>query len=53
MSTPIGDLFGDLPESDPAAAAAPAAAPAADAPLAERLRPRHIDEVIGQRDLLG
>jgi putative ATPase len=23
------------------------------APLAERLRPRHIDEVIGQRDLLG
>jgi putative ATPase len=27
--------------------------PAADAPLAERLRPRTIDEVIGQRHLLG
>ena len=53
MSTPIGDLFGDLPEPDPVSAAAPAALPAADAPLAERLRPRHIDEVIGQRDLLG
>jgi putative ATPase len=32
------------------AAAAPASA---HAPLAERLRPRHIDEVIGQPDLLG
>ena len=29
------------------------AAPAADAPLAERLRPRSIDEVIGQSHLLG
>jgi putative ATPase len=29
------------------------AAPAADAPLAERLRPRTLDEVIGQRHLLG
>ena len=28
-------------------------APAADAPLAERLRPRTLDEVIGQRHLLG
>ena len=27
--------------------------PAPDAPLAERLRPRHIDEVIGQTHLLG
>ena len=27
--------------------------PAADAPLAERLRPRHLDEVIGQQHLLG
>ena len=27
--------------------------PAADAPLAERLRPRTLDEVIGQRKLLG
>ncbi len=29
------------------------AAPAAGAPLAERLRPRHLDEVIGQTHLLG
>ena len=25
----------------------------ADAPLAERLRPRHLDEVVGQSHLLG
>ena len=31
----------------------PSALSGLDAPLAERLRPRHIDEVIGQRDLLG
>jgi len=53
VSVPIGDLFGDLPDTDPAPVAAAASAPTADAPLAERLRPRHIDEVIGQRDLLG
>ncbi len=35
-------------EADPA----PTAAPPADAPLAERLRPRTLDEVIGQRHLL-
>ena len=29
------------------------AAPAADAPLAERLRPRHLDDVIGQQHLIG
>ena len=40
-------LFDDQPLG------APAAAPAADAPLAERLRPRTLDEVIGQRHLLG
>ncbi|MDY0329613.1 MAG: replication-associated recombination protein A [Thiomonas sp.] len=28
-------------------------APAANAPLAERLRPHHLDEVVGQRHLLG
>ena len=27
--------------------------PLADAPLAERLRPRHLDEVVGQSHLLG
>jgi putative ATPase len=40
------DLFGAPP-------AAPVAEPPADAPLAERLRPRTLDEVIGQRHLLG
>ena len=37
----------------PARAEASAAASEGDAPLAERLRPRHLDEVIGQRHLLG
>ena len=40
-------LFG----TDPAASAS--AVPAADAPLAERLRPRTVDEVAGQAHLLG
>jgi putative ATPase len=40
------DLFGTPP-------AAPVAEPPSDAPLAERLRPRTLDEVIGQRHLLG
>ena len=51
------DLFFD----DPAASASPAAASPgsglastdANAPLAELLRPRHIDDVIGQAHLLG
>ena len=38
--------------TDPVPDAAPEA-PAADAPLAERLRPRTLDEVIGQTHLLG
>ena len=37
----------------PAGPAATPATPEAQAPLAERLRPRHLDEVIGQRHLLG
>jgi putative ATPase len=41
-------LFDDEP-----AAASAVDAPAADAPLAERLRPRTLDEVIGQRHLLA
>ena len=45
-----GSLFDDDPL--PAAAAAPAA-PTAGIPLAERLRPKTLDEVIGQRHLLG
>jgi len=43
-----GSLF-----DDDHAPAAGGAAPAADAPLAERLRPRTLDEVIGQRHLLA
>ena len=51
-----GDLFGsggDLPpvRADRAAGSTPVE-PSATAPLAERLRPRTIDEVIGQRHLL-
>ena len=40
------DLFGESP-----APAAPA--PDAHAPLADRMRPRTLDEVVGQEDLLG
>jgi putative ATPase len=40
------------PPAAEAAAAGPTVPPA-DAPLAERLRPRTLDEVIGQRKLLG
>ncbi|HSI47853.1 MAG TPA: replication-associated recombination protein A [Ideonella sp.] len=44
----------DLFDSDPSEPTAGNALPiASDAPLAERLRPRHLDEVIGQRHLLG
>ena len=32
---------------------APTDAPAADAPLADRLRPRALDEVVGQEHLTG
>lgn len=46
-----GSLFDD-DGTLPAAAAAPAA-PLAGIPLAERLRPKSLDEVIGQRHLLG
>ena len=54
----MADLFGDEAPAAPAPASAAAArragaAPDAHAPLAERLRPRTLDEVIGQQDLLG
>ena len=51
MTPASGDLFGEAAGALPDAA--PASTPSADAPLAERLRPRHLDKVIGQRDLLG
>jgi putative ATPase len=41
----------DLPEAGDSRE--PPANPAATAPLAERLRPRHLDDVIGQAHLLG
>ena len=44
----MADLFAD----DPPPATAPAE-PAADAPLADRIRPRELDEVVGQEHLTG
>jgi putative ATPase len=47
----VSDLFGDPPVAPaPSQGAAP---PAKAAPLAERLRPAHIDDVVGQTHLLG
>ena len=47
----VRTLFDDqLPPSPPAAAERP---PAADSPLAERLRPRTLDEVLGQGEVVG
>ena len=40
------DMFGQLPEPGPEAATGPR-------PLADRLRPRTLDEVVGQDHLLG
>jgi len=40
------DMFGQLPEPEPEA-------PAGPRPLADRLRPRSLDEVVGQDHLLG
>jgi len=53
----MADLFDDMPVP-PASAQRAGAVPADpgrsdEAPLAERLRPQTLDEVIGQRDLLG
>ncbi|NRT57969.1 putative ATPase [Leptothrix sp. C29] len=51
----MSDLFGDLPDGNPSTVDPGAAGDLStpEAPLAERLRPRHIDEVIGQTHLLG
>ena len=49
--SPQESLFAAEPQPAPGAATAPAVA--GDVPLAERLRPRTLDEVIGQAHLLG
>ena len=51
----MNDLFDDVPTDPPDThpPGTPGASAAPEAPLAERLRPRHIDEVIGQTHLLG
>ncbi|MFM2346073.1 MAG: hypothetical protein RL654_826 [Pseudomonadota bacterium] len=55
----MNDLFGELPDGNPSGTASGVGGAAVnvpstpEAPLAERLRPRHIDEVIGQGHLLG
>jgi putative ATPase len=48
IANAMADLFAD----DPPPATAPAE-PAADAPLADRIRPRELDEVVGQEHLTG
>jgi putative ATPase len=45
----VADLF----QNDPPPAAPGSAAPAENAPLADRLRPRTLDEVVGQEQLTG
>jgi putative ATPase len=51
------DLFGDdssLPKGfDPARRGAPPREPDAGAPLADRMRPERLDEVVGQDELIG
>jgi putative ATPase len=42
----MSDLFGDEPST-------PSGEPSASAPLAERMRPRSLDEVVGQDDIVG
>ncbi len=49
-----GSLFDDLPApAESGGMAGSSATVDANAPLAERMRPRHIDDVIGQAHLLG
>jgi putative ATPase len=43
----------DLFENDPPPASAPAAPPAENAPLADRLRPQRLEDVVGQEHLTG
>ena len=43
-----GSLFGEAPASRPAHAQ-----PRPDSPLAERIRPRTLDEILGQDEVIG
>jgi putative ATPase len=45
-----GSLF---PETAPPSAGAGAREPHADAPLADRVRPRSLDEILGQDEVIG
>lgn len=50
------DLFGDLPPAAadrPPSRSAPSLSGGAEAPLAARMRPRTLDEFVGQEELLG
>lgn len=48
------NLFGDLePEHEPSQVAAVPLSDDKDAPLAERMRPRSLDEIVGQEHLVG
>ncbi|MBE0543891.1 MAG: replication-associated recombination protein A [Verrucomicrobia bacterium] len=47
------DLFTSAPAPRPAASDAPAELPAQHQPLAARLRPRNLDEYVGQTHILG
>lgn len=49
--SPAGDLFGEA--TPPPGPGSPAAAPPGPRPLADRLRPRTLEEVVGQDHLLG
>ncbi len=58
MARQMADLFAEDPPQPPRRTGPPSAAPmagepGADAPLADRLRPRSLDEVIGQEHLTG
>lgn len=50
----MSDLFEDsAPEGEPSSARSPLEAASLDAPLAERMRPRTLDDLIGQEEVVG
>ncbi|MEM8961188.1 MAG: replication-associated recombination protein A [Acidobacteriota bacterium] len=48
-----GSLFDDLPQAEPARETREPASVPADSPLAERMRPRGLDEVVGHESVVG